>query len=391
MNKVLLISPYLILIVLACGERLPIREMTYARNSISLAESVKADKYASQELNAARQKLYESHDDITKEDLDKAKKAAEESRELATKAYDKSVPLLAKDTMKEAEASIASAEEANAEKLAQTEYEKAKGDFKSAGDLYAGKEFYQSYKKAQVADESAKNARSVSVGKKSILKDSIDEVNHTLEEAGKYNVAAYAPEKLKLAKENVTAAQLAYQNVELKKGFGAVEVAKLHAGEAYLIAIEESAKIKFSQAGVIVEKAERIRNAKVAKDEIAAAKESYGSAKSTLADRKFKESIDYSEEAIQQATVAMGMKETAGSDVASDEGITGKSKSEEKLSGYKTYTVKYREKQRDCLWRISEKFYRNPMLWRSIFEANRDKITNPNLIYPGWVLKIPKL
>lgn len=51
----------------------------------------------------------------------------------------------------------------------------------------------------------------------------------------------------------------------------------------------------------------------------------------------------------------------------------------------KTYTVR----KGDCLWRIAGKIYGNPFKWPRIYEANKDKIKNPNRIYPGQVLKIP--
>ncbi len=35
--------------------------------------------------------------------------------------------------------------------------------------------------------------------------------------------------------------------------------------------------------------------------------------------------------------------------------------------------------------------YHNGSKWPMIFEANKDKIKNPNLIYPGWLLLIPTL
>jgi len=37
-----------------------------------------------------------------------------------------------------------------------------------------------------------------------------------------------------------------------------------------------------------------------------------------------------------------------------------------------------------------ESIYNEPWEWRKIFQANRDKIKNPNLIYPGQVLVIPQ-
>lgn len=51
----------------------------------------------------------------------------------------------------------------------------------------------------------------------------------------------------------------------------------------------------------------------------------------------------------------------------------------------KTYTVK----KGDCLWNIAKKFYGNGSKYTVIYNANRDKIKNANLIYPGQVLTIP--
>ena len=50
-----------------------------------------------------------------------------------------------------------------------------------------------------------------------------------------------------------------------------------------------------------------------------------------------------------------------------------------------TYTVK----KGDCLWHITKAFYGNGSDYRTIYNANKDIIKNPNLIYPGQVLKIP--
>ena len=66
-----------------------------------------------------------------------------------------------------------------------------------------------------------------------------------------------------------------------------------------------------------------------------------------------------------------------------------------------TYTVV----KGDCLWKISEMKYNSPYYWPAIWEANKNgvinenefadphhkAVLNPNLIYPGQVLKIPAL
>ena len=43
----------------------------------------------------------------------------------------------------------------------------------------------------------------------------------------------------------------------------------------------------------------------------------------------------------------------------------------------------------DTLWGIALKNYKNGQDWKKIYEANKDKIKNPDLIYPGQELIIP--
>lgn len=51
----------------------------------------------------------------------------------------------------------------------------------------------------------------------------------------------------------------------------------------------------------------------------------------------------------------------------------------------KTYTIK----KGDTLWAIAKKYYGNGSQYTKIYNANKDKISNPNKIYPGQVIKIP--
>jgi nucleoid-associated protein YgaU len=51
----------------------------------------------------------------------------------------------------------------------------------------------------------------------------------------------------------------------------------------------------------------------------------------------------------------------------------------------KNYTVV----KGDCLWSIAKKQLGNGSRWQEIHNLNRDKITNPNVIYPGQVLTMP--
>ncbi len=46
---------------------------------------------------------------------------------------------------------------------------------------------------------------------------------------------------------------------------------------------------------------------------------------------------------------------------------------------------------RDTLWWISDKWYKDPVLWPSIYEINKAQIHNPDLIFPGQRFDIPAL
>jgi len=53
------------------------------------------------------------------------------------------------------------------------------------------------------------------------------------------------------------------------------------------------------------------------------------------------------------------------------------------------YTQWHEVAKGDTLSKIAEKYYGDPSLYRKIFEANRDRIKNPDLIQVGWKLRIP--
>lgn len=51
----------------------------------------------------------------------------------------------------------------------------------------------------------------------------------------------------------------------------------------------------------------------------------------------------------------------------------------------KTYTVA----KGDTLSKIAKQFYGSAGQWKKIYEANKDVIKNPDLIYPGQTFRIP--
>jgi len=65
--------------------------------------------------------------------------------------------------------------------------------------------------------------------------------------------------------------------------------------------------------------------------------------------------------------------------------VTGGSSSTAPSDGTKTVTVK----EGDSLSKIAKRELGDANKWHAIFEANKDKIKNPDLIHPGQVLTLP--
>lgn len=63
----------------------------------------------------------------------------------------------------------------------------------------------------------------------------------------------------------------------------------------------------------------------------------------------------------------------------------------EKAGMANVYTVGTWARDRDCLWNIAKKptIYSNAWLWPKIWQGNKDKIKDPDIIRPGWKLNIP--
>lgn len=93
--------------------------------------------------------------------------------------------------------------------------------------------------------------------------------------------------------------------------------------------------------------------------------------------------------AIAGESKAMAESQASDSDMsASAQGKKSASSAKGKQAGIAdTYVVK----KGDCLWNIAKNVYKNPLKWRLIYKANKGKIKNPDLIYPGQKFKIPRV
>jgi nucleoid-associated protein YgaU len=339
----------------------------------------------------------ESHSLVMKDDQDKAAKEADTARIKAEEAYNKAIPLLAKDTISAAEKSLEEATDAYAESLARNEYLRAQEGVKDANKKFEDKDFYNAYLKASAADGDARKARDIALGKKGVLGDSIADVNATIDRAKKYNAGTYAPENLKLAEDNVKIASDSLQALRLKQGFSAVEVAKMNADEALSKSMKGTSDAAISDAKLYLEKAEKSPGAAAAGTDLALARESLKSSQELNGRGKYDESITAASDSKRLSMIVINAKGKGGIDVSAAgkdkeqaQKDSNKSQSEiDRERGYSIYVVRYIPEHRDCLWRISKQYYGDGKKWPIIHEANKDLIHNPHLILPGWRLKIP--
>jgi nucleoid-associated protein YgaU len=74
------------------------------------------------------------------------------------------------------------------------------------------------------------------------------------------------------------------------------------------------------------------------------------------------------------------------SNVVGGSSSTAKPSQKPPAAAVKSYTVQ----KGDTLWKIAKEFYGKGSAWPRIHEANKDLIKNPDVIQPGWTLRIPE-
>jgi len=102
-----------------------------------------------------------------------------------------------------------------------------------------------------------------------------------------------------------------------------------------------------------------------------------------ILNRKKKDEPDFSDVGSDTSSTARRGGGTADfSDVSSGSSSTDP---EQPIGGGQTYTVK----SGDSLSKIAKRIYGDAAKWNRIYDANRDKIKDPDLIHPGQEFTIP--
>lgn len=203
-----------------------------------------------------------------------------------------------------------------------------------------------------------------------------------LMEAQEAGAPQYAPKKYKEAEALLSQAE-AESKKECKKSWKTVELAKEKAAEAKKEALKKKAEAKSAAQKAIDEAQDALKAAQEA-EAPKYAPDLYQAACNALKEavNAFK-GEDYIK-ALQQAK-----KATELANKAKEAAIKVK---EELAEKEKAKNATHVVKKGECLWVIAgySQVYNDPFLWPLIYWANKAKIHDPDLIYPGQVFAIPR-
>lgn len=393
----------------ACQLDVPIKEMSAAKSAISRAVEVKAEKYAPEELKQAREYLLQTHELVKNEDVKQAGEMARKSLDTAEKAIEKSLPLLAADTLNEAKAAYDEADRLNGEKFAPEEFAAANGALKDAETLNSQARYWDSYNRSLEAIRSAGDAKAKALASIPALQKEIARIRGEADALAAARGDEFARQDIDAAKAGCDDAAALIEGNSIKDA-----VVKIAAADGSLkVALEKTDR------GIAAEKLETAK-AEMKKIEDSGMKDQFATevdaasvlvAESAALFEKpaYKESIVKSDEALaalnalnisiekkrEEARLAAGREKAAGEqkeiEAGAKEGAAAEEAEVKEEAVVTEYVVKYNPKKRDCLWRIAQSVYKDAKLWPLIYIANRDRIKDPDLIFPGQKFAIPPI
>ncbi|HRX15457.1 MAG TPA: DUF4398 domain-containing protein [Spirochaetota bacterium] len=359
--------------MLACGgAAVPIREMTEAKIAITKAQEVEASKYSRRNYEAALKYLTDAHSNVEEGKEEDARANAEEAKRLAMMAFDGAAPKMVEVSIKDAQAAIERAAEANAEEFAPDEYTRAQVEVRQAELHLSGNKYSVARTSALASISSAEEARAIALSKKNLIRDSIVEVKTTLGKAKEYGADKDEPAKFSDALTGLKKSADLFKEDKLKESYTELKSSKVLADELYLVSAQKASMRNINLADKQLKTAKKSAAAASHKDELAASAEMLSAARSQHSDTLFEESINSSNESLRLSSIV------AGSAPVVDEGPVMD------MAG------KHKVEKNDFLRKLARRFYRDEKKWRLIYRANKDQIKNPDLIFPNQILDIPE-
>jgi len=270
----------------------------------------------------------------------------------------------ARVAIEEAKKDISEAKVVGADKYAKDLLDSADSKLTVAEESFSKKDYGVALNFAKKASEDAKLAKL-----KALSAKAIEQAGNDINSAKEVKADEVAPDLMKSAEDNFKLAQNSFEN---KDYTNALELAKKASEDANsakkLVELANKAKNLIEQAKLDIEEAKKMGAKKYAPELLKSAEDNLAKAISSNEAKDYLKAIEYASK-------------------ASDDAKAAKASSE----GEKTKKGVYTVIKGDCLWNISKdkKIYGDPFMWPLIYKANKDKIKNPDLIYPNQEFVIP--
>jgi nucleoid-associated protein YgaU len=371
-------------------------------------------------LAKSRKALLAAHGSIEKGEMEPAKKSAQEAKLLAEQAYTETLPKLYAEKLKETEALVVKARDANAEEFASSELNQSEALLKNAKNA-KDNDPAAAIEALEESEAMAQAAFLKSQGQSSTVAEELNVLKDLIVKAEQVKASEAAPEKLTEARSLHSQGMTALNQTRLK---AASEIAKqgiesandaIIAGKLYWAQsrLDEARVFQKQAIDQLTEFTSKVPDSvlfaenketdfhtafKMANETLDAGSEAITTASTSLAEDQPDESYQLSSEAIRIFGLVDGQIPALEQELAAykepEPTVTVAERSLDKAElpeGWKTYTVKYRKRNTDCLWRISsyKSIYNDAKLWPKIYKANMKIIKNPDIIFPGQVFKIP--
>ncbi len=436
MKKLLLAASatVLALMMFSCNP-VPTKELEQAKSAIEKAESVEAPFYAAGEYKSAKDDYDAANQLVTDKKNKDAKAKAITSKEQAVKAYDLANMKRAEDIYNKDKNLLQEADQNFGSILKPEDFKKAQADFASLTTVYSTSNYTQTYSNGMTLFKQLTDLVKY-------LKEKTDQARNAIADAqDKYDqaenndiVREFAMDELKLAVPLLEEARAAYDKGDLETAMAKADEAKSQVQKAndkaqaeYEKYLEQKRQEQLQLQ--LDQQKQKEKEKKKADDYLKKAKEMMDKIKNessmapTLENKFGAVRISYTvlgqtleiideneEEAVQpietditdeQVTKELVEKyyQLAADAYERGEYLDSVDYSREAIrlgeiylskKKMNTYVVIDKPGDEDCLWKIAGKMYdKEYWMWPIIWRANKFKIADPDLIYPGQEFAIP--
>jgi nucleoid-associated protein YgaU len=366
-------------------------QVNQIKEQIAQAKNLRAAESQTQNLNNAETSINAADTKINNNEL----KAGFIDIQQAQRFLNASLPQLAAQSIRNAQTAIQNAQNVLADRFSPDNLQQAQNAVNEARNLNGQRNFVQAAVRAEEAEQLATTAQEQSLAQTSNLQARITELRNALEQHRLQNGNEYAPNELNTMEQSLNAAEQSLNNQDLRTAIPNIERAEQALQVAdqratrYLVQRRiESAQEQFA---LLRSNQDVVDNYP---DDITSIANMINQAATQFNQNDLDNAGSSADQALAMINDLQSRFDTmvAERGQTTDEDTSNESAIEETTGadGFpQEYTVVLNRTDRDSLWKIAKRFYNQATLWPLIYSANRDKINDPDLIFPGQKFDIP--